>query len=129
MAESTVKKVTKKENFATVRSIIEAADVENKAEILAFIDHEVELLNKKTSSGKATKAQEQNIELMEIVINALANGGKMSVAEVMAMVDDEFTAKGVIASNQKVTALLTKLLNDGKVIHTVDKKKAFFELA
>lgn len=123
------KKITKKENFAIVRGIVEASAVENKADILAFIDHEVELLNKKSSSGKATKTQALNVELMDSIVAALANGGKMSVAEIMAAVDDEFTAKGVVASNQKVTSLVTKLLNDGKVVRTTEKKKAFFELA
>jgi hypothetical protein len=124
------KKVTKRENYATLTAIVEASDVPNKADILAFIEHEVELLNKKSSSGKATKTQELNVELSGIVLNVLAGASApMSVAEVMSAVDTTFTEKGVVASNQKVTSLLTKLLNDGKVVRTTEKKKAYFSVA
>jgi hypothetical protein len=47
----------------------------------------------------------------------------------MSAVDTAFTEKGVVASNQKVTSLLTKLLNDGKVVRTTEKKKAYFSVA
>ena len=40
-------KMTKKEYFALIRTIVEATDREDKAEMLNFIDHEVELLSKK----------------------------------------------------------------------------------
>jgi hypothetical protein len=132
MAESSVKKVTKKERFAEVRDIVEKSGADNTAEILAFIDHEVELLNKKSSSGKTTKTQALNAELAEIVLTALAGSAEpMTVGEVMAAVEPQFAEKGddVVASNQRVTSLLTKLLNDGKVVRTVEKKKAHFSVA
>ena len=55
-------KMTKKDYFALIRTIVEATDREDKAEMLGFIDHEVELLSKKKSStnkAEVKKAIEQ----------------------------------------------------------------------
>ena len=53
-------KMTKKEYFALIRTIVEATDREDKAEMLGFIDHEVELLSKKKSSTK-TSSWKKNV--------------------------------------------------------------------
>ena len=46
------KKVTKREYFAQLREV-----VADNPELVAFIDHEVELLNKKNSGNSQTKTQ------------------------------------------------------------------------
>lgn len=40
------KKMTKKEWFAVLASVVEASEIENKTEVLAFINHEVELITR-----------------------------------------------------------------------------------
>jgi hypothetical protein len=121
--ETTVKKVTKKEYFAIVRTIVEASTAENKDDILAFIDHEVELLNKKSSSGKLSKTQEENVGIMNNILEVLGESETpMAIADIMA---DSRTSY----SNQKITALLSKLIAAGKVVKTVEKKKPYFSIA
>ena len=48
------KKLTKKEMFAQVYSVIENSNATNKPELLGFIDHELELLEKKSSKVTIT---------------------------------------------------------------------------
>ena len=51
-------KMTKKDYFALIKPIVEATAREDKAEMLNFIDHEVELLSKKKSSTNSKKDAE-----------------------------------------------------------------------
>jgi predicted transcriptional regulator len=123
MAESTVKKVTKREYFAELTKIVAASEVENKADVLAFIEHEVELLNRKSSSGKLSKTQEENVVLMNTILEVLGEAdAPMSIADIMA---DE----RVGLSNQKVTSLVSKLVKEEKVVRTTEKKKPYFSIA
>ena len=118
-------KVTKRERFAQLMEIVKASDVENSAELVAFIEHEVELLTKKNSrSGKPTKTQVENESIKAQIVSVLESAGKpMTVTQLLA--------KSELAdlSNQKVSALLTQLRKTGRVVRTVEKKVAFYSLA
>ena len=122
---STSTKVTKKERFAQLMEIVNASQVENSAELVAFIEHEVELLNKKNSrSGKPTKTQLENESIKAQIILVLKRVGKpMTVTQLLA--EDKLAD----LSNQKVSALLTQLRESGTVVRTVEKKVAYYSLA
>ena len=113
-------KVTKREMFEVIK-----AQLTDEAQI-AFIDHELELLAKKNSykSDKPTKTQVANVALKERIANVLADFGKpVTASEVLKALNDE------TLSGSKVTAMLTQMKNDGVVIRTEDKRKAYFALA
>jgi len=113
--------ITKKEYFATVRTIVEASDVEGKADLLNFIDHEVELLNRKSAKSGQTKTQKENVAVKESIAAAMAELDKpVTVTEIMAVVG---------LSNQKISALLRQMISEGTVVKTTDKKKSYFSLA
>ena len=57
-----VKKVTKKERFEMIKEIVLNANVEDKNEMIEFINREIELLNKKRTSGSKTAKQKENDE-------------------------------------------------------------------
>ena len=117
------KKMTKRDYFSKLIEIVESANVDNSAEIIDFLNHEIEL-SKKKSSVK-TKTQKENEVLMEVVFNALAEVGKpMTVSELMSA-NEEIGAM----SNQKVSALLKKLKEDERIVRVEDKKKAYFSIA
>lgn len=118
-------KVTKRERFSQLMEIVKASKVENSAELVAFIEHEVELLTKKNSrSGKPTKTQVENETIKAQIISVLERIGKpMTVTQLLA--ENEFTG----LSNQKVSALLTQLRKSGEVVRTIEKKVAFYSLA
>ena len=117
-------KVTKRERFSQLMEIVKASKVENSAELVAFIEHEVELLTKKNSrSGKPTKTQVENETIKAQIISVLERVGKpMTVTQLLA--ENEFTG----LSNQKVSALLTQLRKSGEVVRTIEKKVAFYSL-
>ena len=117
-------KVTKRERFSQLMEIVKASKVENSAELVAFIEHEVELLTKKNSrSGKPTKTQVENETIKAQIISVLERIGKpMTVTQLLA--ESEFAG----LSNQKISALLTQLRKSGEVVRTIEKKVAFYSL-
>ena len=119
-------KMTKKDWFVTIKAIVENAEVENRDEMLAFIDHEVELLSKKRSSTN-TKKKEEHDKLCEELESALACFDRpVTVTEFMK----ESNAEIATLSNQKLSALLKKCVdNRHTVIRTIEKKKSYFSLA
>lgn len=121
---STSTKVTKKERFAQLMAIVNASQVENSAELVAFIEHEVELLNKKNSrSGKPTARQVENEEIKATILSVMERVGKpMTITQLLAEIGNSEL------SNQRVSALVTQLKDSGEVVRTVEKKVAFYSL-
>ena len=112
-------KITKKEMFTRIK-----AQVKDNAEMVAFIDHEIELLDKKASNKKATKTQEANIGIKATILAVLGSGKSMTVTEMQGA-----SAELGELSNQKVSALVRQLVEVGKVVKTIDKKVSRFSLA
>lgn len=120
------KKMTKKEMFTMVANVVENAEVEHKAEMLEFLAHEVELLNRKSGKSGETKTQKENKVLMEQLLVALAEFEKpVTVSEFMK----ESTHEVATLSNQKLSALFKKLVEAEKVVKTTEKKKSYFFVA
>lgn len=119
------KKMTKKDYFKALATVVEASEVENQTDLLSFIAHEIELLEKKSSNSKQTKTQRENEGIMGEILTALEKvNGKVTVTELMKS-NDIMAAY----SNQKLSALLKKLVDNGVVEKTVEKKKSYFSLA
>jgi hypothetical protein len=119
------KKMTKKEMFGMIKGLLK-----DNAEIVEFCDHEIELLDKKKSNGNA-KANEKMAQSVDLVYNALASIGKAcTVSELISMTDlDELKNENGVVSTQKVSAMLKKLKDSGKVESYTDKKKTYFKIA
>lgn len=114
-------KVTKKEWYAILNGIVEKSEYADKDGVKAFIAHEIELLEKKSDSKSMTKAQKENEVFIEQVYDAMVGLDKaMTVTELMAI-------DGLDFSNQKLSALLKKLVEGGRVAKTVEGKKSLFK--
>lgn len=130
-------KITKKEYFAIVKGIVEASSADNKADIVAFLDHEVELLDKKSGKSKATPTQAANIVTLNVIKEVL--GGLDKPVTITELLTDarlqsytETTKDGektIAMTNQKLSSLVKKLVDAGEVVRTEEKKKAYFSLA
>ena len=118
------KKMTKKEMFTLIATL----NASNQA-IVDFCNHEIELLDNKKSNGNA-KANEKMEKSVELVYNALASVGKaVAVSELIAESDLSALAnESGVVSTQKVSALLKKLVDGGKVEKYTDKKKTYFRI-
>ncbi len=119
-------KLTKKDYFKMVASVIEKSNVENKAELQGFISHEIELLEKKAQSRGTDNAKtRENNEIVEKIYNALAEINRaVTITELQAEIPEfgEYT-------NQKISALMKKLVDSNRVVKVVDKKKSYFKIA
>lgn len=113
------KKMTKKEMFAMIME-----EVKGNAEMVAFLEHEIELLNKKKGSANSKKAEEMKPEF-DLILSVLGQATKpLRVDELRAM-SSELSAM----SNQKVSARLRVLVEQGKVFKVTEKKVTYFSLA
>lgn len=130
-------KITKKEYFAIVKGIVEQSSADNKADIVAFLDHEVELLDKKSGKSKATPTQAANIVTLDVIKEVLADRDKpatitelLTDARLQSYTETTKDGEKIIAmTNQKLSSLVKKLVDAGEVVRTEEKKKAYFSLA
>lgn len=120
-----VRKITKKERFEMIKEIVLNAGLDNEAEMIEFLDNEINLLNKKRASGAKTAAQKENEVLVERLYEVLAEIGRPVTVSELQKESEEFGAM----SNQKVSALMKKLTDTDRVTKTPDKKKSYFSIA
>lgn len=112
-------KKTKRDLFLEVREVVAGNE-----ELVAFVDHELELLNKKTST-KNIKVNEEQVALMEKIVNALNEIGRSVTITDLQKENAEMAEY----SNQKLSAMLKKLVDNKQVTKIVDKKKSYFTTA
>lgn len=117
-------KMTKKDWFEELAKVVTSADYEKKDDALAFIKHEIELLEKKSSKTTQTKTQKENLEVME-KIKAVLGGSENPMTITEMQKTDELSQY----SNQKLSALVKQLVDKKEVVRTEEKKKAYFSLA
>lgn len=118
----TNKKLTKKDYFKMLKGIDKVAE---NAELVKFIDHEIELLNRKNSADRKLSGNAlANVGLREEIIEILSKNPEhlFTATEVQKAMKDEY-------SNQRVSALLKQLKEEGKVEKIQDKRKSYFKLA
>lgn len=118
-------KMTKKDWFETLIDVVNGSDLEDKQGAVDFLNHEIELLARKSSKVTQTRTQKENLAIMEQIKDALAaQDSAVTISELQ-----ESSAEIAQYSNQKISALLRKLIEAGEVVKTMNKKKAYFSLA
>lgn len=122
-----MEKMTKRDYFAILKGMVEDTidPMIDKEKVLAFIAHEVELLDKKHTSKKDTEKQKANEILLETVYGIVANATSLvSVADVMKALSDI----DIELTNQKVSYLLNSLASADRLVKVYDKKKPFYSV-
>lgn len=110
------KKMTKVDMFNAIKDKYDLSATE-----IEFINHEIELLEKKNSNRKPTKTQAENENIKTEILEFMESGRAYTVTEIQ---------KGVgLESNQKASALIRQLKESELVIRTLDKGKAYFTKA
>lgn len=113
------KRITKRDYFNELKGI-----VANRQDLVDFINHELELLDKKSSNKTPTKTQVENEGLKGVIVEVLTNATEpMTITDITNAND-----KLVGLSNQKISALLIQLIGANQVVRTSDKKKAYFSI-
>lgn len=122
----TNKKMTKRDYFNGLLGVIEnhKDSIENYEDFKAFIEREIELLNKKRSNSKPTKTQIENEKIKEkILITFEKIDEPITITELAKM--DGLTEY----SNQKLSVLCHQLVDEHKVVNTKVKKVSYFKIA
>lgn len=112
-------KMTRVEMFNAIKAIPQVAD---NQEMVDFIDKQIAQLAKRKSAE--SKTQKENKALMEVVVDAMELLNKPATATQIMKSDASLSE----LSLPKVSALLKKLIEDGRVERTIEKKIALFSL-
>ena len=114
------KKITRKEYFGMIKEVVLASGSENKNELVAFIERQVELIEKKAEKA-GSKVNEENEKIKVELISALREIGKpVTISELQK--ESEFARE---LSNQKISALFRQC---EEVKRTEEKGKAYFSV-
>lgn len=113
-------KMTKAQMFEAIKAIPEVAKNE---EMVEFIDKQIAQLAKRKTTE--TKTQKENVILMDKVLVAMESLGRKATATEIMKSDEELATYSL----PKISAMLKKLIECGKVERTIEKKIAYFEVA
>ena len=121
------KKMTKKEMFAQILN-----NYDLKADEIDFINHEIELLEKRNSSGgdkKPTAKQLENADLKTVILDFLADNpdDKFTITDMWKKIP--VLANNTEMSNQRISAIVNQLKKENLVVRVEDKRKAYFSIA
>lgn len=94
-------KVTKKDNFKAIETILREMGNDTLADVMAY---EIELLVKKNANRKPSKTQAENEGLKAIVAEVLATMNKAVSVKELQNADPRLSVTEY--SNQKITAIL-----------------------
>lgn len=121
MTNKTNKKPTKRDNFNALLSI---PAVSANPALVDFINHEIELLDKKNSAEKKPTAQQTaNDSIKSAILNSMEVGKKYTITDLIKSVPE-----CADLTNQRVSALVRQLVEADKVMRTEDKRKAYFSI-
>ena len=119
------KKITKRE---VVEKMLADENIASNEVYVAYLKNELELLKKKSENKKATKNQTENAEIKEIIIEVLGRMGKGRAGEIQLAVQATDKEKYATLTNQRTSAILKQMIDEGTVVKTVDKKVSTFSL-
>lgn len=118
---------TKAMMFTEIKTAIEGAELSNKAELVEFIDKQIEQLSNKSKNRKPTPAQLENEKFKAEILATLSADVGMCIKDIKA-------ANPVLSGleNQKLSALLRQLgvneVGTGQVEKYTEKRVTYFKL-
>ena len=115
--------MTKKEMFTELLTLSEVAA---RPELVAGIEHEIELLSRKNSSTRKPTAHQEENEILTERIKAIlfhASNDGMTITEVVKTLDDDSI------THSRINQLVKKLKDEGIAVRTEVKRKAYFKLS
>lgn len=116
--ENKVKKITKRERYAQLLEI-----VQDNAELVEFINHEIELLDRKKSNGerKLSPVQVENERLKKAILEFMNDNQMYLISELEKNMSD---LNGF--SNQKIASLMNALVKESKAKKQEVKRRIYY---
>lgn len=119
MTNSNAKKLTKRDYFKILKGAYPET-ASNYDEVMAFIDHELELLDRKNSSDKKPTVNPENEKIKVALIEGMEENRIYTITELIK----EIPACAEL-TNQKVSAIVRTML--GETIERLEEKgRAYF---
>lgn len=97
-------KTTKKDMY---NALLRIAEVQSNDDMVAFINHEIELLERKNSAKKTTPQQEENSAIKVAMLDIMTE--PMTATQIMNAVASMFPNLERPLTNQRISALLQQL--------------------
>ena len=119
------KKITKRDRY---NALLRIPAVANDPEMVEFIEHEIDLLNRKntTKDGekRLTKTQTENAKVAEEILSYMEINHLYAPADLIKLVPAcaEYSVP-------KVSAVVRPLVDEGKIEKVNDKRKVYYKLA
>ena len=118
--------MTRKEYFKKIRGFIP----EDETDIIEFIDKQIEMIDKKTESAKAKKAEDElSKKLKESALSILSKApNPMQASEIIAQepIRSMVNEKGNPISTQKMSSVLNKMCEANEIQKKKEKSKTLF---
>lgn len=118
---------TKAMMFAEIKTVIEGAELSNKAELVEFLDKQIAQLSNKSKNRKPTPAQLENEKFKAEILATLSADVGMCIKDIKA-------ANPALSGleNQRISALLRQLgvneVGTGQVEKYTEKRVTYFKL-
>lgn len=130
------KKITKRE---VINKMLGESFVQENKIYKEFLEHEIELLDKKNSSKGTSKASQENQAIAKMLLDEMAKleaTGKVNytITELMQsseVIQNYVCESGKALSNSKITSILRSMLEgaNAPIVNVKDKKNSFYSLA
>lgn len=123
---TSARRTTKREYYAILLGIEAVA---SNPELVAFIENEISLLDKKSNSSgdkKPTARQTENAGLKEAILNYLSQNDPATITELMKNVPELAAIENL--TNQRVSAIVRQMVEIDKTVERlVEKRVAYFK--
>lgn len=119
------KKITKRE---VVEMMLADEYIGSNEVFVKYLENELELLVKKAENKKATKNQLENESLMVVITDVMIGMEPSTATEILNAVKATDADKYATLTNQRVSALLKKLVENDTVEKSIEKKVSRFAL-
>ena len=123
---TSARRTTKREYYNILLSI-EA--VNSNPDLVAFIENEISLLDKKSNSSsdkKPTARQSENAGLKEAILNYLRQDDPATITELMKNVPELAVIENL--TNQRTSAIVRQMVEIDKTVERlVEKRTAYFK--
>lgn len=121
-------KITKKDNFKSIIAVLTEA---GKDDLVAVMEHEIELLDKKSAnrSTKPTNRQVENDAIKTQIVASLEPNRWYRCAEIKALVPELAEGEGTQRTARLCNDMADVNKDDKRLVRMVDKKVVYFALA
>lgn len=130
------KKITKRE---VINKLLKEDLIQRTPMYKNYLEHELELLDRKNASSKGSKSSEENKTIASMLLEEMAKleatgKAQYTITELMKSsqaIQDYVCENGKVLSNSKITAIFKIMLalDNAPIVNIKDKKNSYYSLA